>query len=91
MKKVSGVGQSQRNHCPRKRFIALPKRDVSMHAACYRRRVVLGMCDGFVVPLGQPHDVFVIPHVVGHLFHRSETNVDLSLTRGYPRDAGARR
>src|SRR2546423_2015673 len=39
--------------------------------------------DGFVVPLGHvAHDVFVVLHVVCHLLHRGETNVDLSLTRG---------
>ena len=82
--KERGVGQSSVTVAGEKRFIAFPKRDVGMHAAAVIGEEWLGhKGDRFVVPLGHiAHDVFVVLHVIGHLFHRSETNVDLSLTRG---------
>ena len=55
-----------------------------MHAAAVIGEERLGHeSDRFVVPLRHvAHDVFVILHVVGHLLHRREPNVDLGLARG---------
>src|SRR6476619_4224044 len=82
--KERSVGQSRVTVAGEKRFIAFPKRDASMHAAAVIGEEWLGhKSDGFVVPLGHvAHDVFVVLHVVCHLFNRGETNVDFSLARG---------
>jgi hypothetical protein len=84
MKKSAMSDSSRITIAGEKRFIAFPKRDVSMHAAAVIGEEWLGhKSDRFVVPLGHvAHDVFVILHVVGHLFHRREPNVDFGLTRG---------
>ena len=55
-----------------------------MHAGAVIAEERLGHeSDGLVVPLGHvADDVFVVLHVVGHLFQRRETNVDLGLAGG---------
>src|SRR6185369_17682339 len=60
-----------------KRFVAVPKRNVSVHAAAVVAEDWLWH-EGHrsVVPLGDvAQDVFVVLHVVAHAFERRVTNV----------------
>ena len=66
------------------RFAIFPKRHVGVHAgAVVAEERLRHERDGLVVLLRDvPDDVFVILHVVGHLLHRSETDVDFGLAGG---------